>query len=144
MGFLCCCFSTGVYTVSWTFIRMNHKMNMPNHIRVFCLFIIWRVTLYFVFIICLFRNKKQKNEINDAHRNCVYRCAWIFSIPEITAMLSQWIGISPNFTLFVLNTIYSSDFLFQFCSQIVYIFYNPTDSGAVQLKSDNLDMTLGK
>lgn len=27
--------------------------------------------------------------------------------------------------------------------QVVYMFYNPTDSGAVQLKADNLDMTLG-
>lgn len=30
-----------------------------------------------------------------------------------------------------------------FSLQVVYMFYNPTDSGAVQLKADNLDMTLG-
>lgn len=28
--------------------------------------------------------------------------------------------------------------------QIGYVFYNPADSGAVQLKSDNIDSTLGK
>lgn len=30
------------------------------------------------------------------------------------------------------------------CFQVGYFFYNPADSGAVQLKQDNLDMTLGK
>lgn len=38
---------------------------------------------------------------------------------------------------------YQTNRKFRFSLQVVYMFYNPTDSGAVQLKSDNLDMTLG-
>lgn len=27
---------------------------------------------------------------------------------------------------------------------VIYVFYNPTDSGAVDMNSENIDMTLGK
>lgn len=38
---------------------------------------------------------------------------------------------------------YSTHNLFILFSQLGYVFYNPADSGAVQLKNDNIDMTLG-
>jgi hypothetical protein len=49
-------------------------------------------------------------------------------------------------TLFCVEIVFGPSFTHRFYlprPQVAYVFYNPTDSGAVQLTSDNLDMTLG-